>query len=80
MPGIIIRCRDRLKDSGLNETRVITHLSDDEQFPKILDIVLNGAIADTDPAFANSAHHSVPRSPTLSHSPVQQTRRDDAHR
>jgi hypothetical protein len=29
-------------------------LYDDEQFPKILDIVQNGAIADTDPTFVKS--------------------------
>ena len=31
------------------------HHSDDEQFPKILEIVQKGAVADTDPAFIKSA-------------------------
>ncbi len=53
--ALIIHRNSKQKDSGLNEARVITHLSEDEQFPKILDIVQNGAIADTDPTFAKSA-------------------------
>jgi len=38
----------------LNEAIVTAHLYDDDQFPKILDIVQNGAMADTDPTFVKS--------------------------
>ena len=55
LEALIVYHNNKQKDSGLNETRVKTHLSDDEQFPKILYIVQNGAIADTDPAFVKSA-------------------------
>ena len=49
--ALIVHRNNKQKEAGLNETRVTTHLYDDEQFPKILDIVQNGAIADTDPTF-----------------------------
>ena len=56
LDALIAHHNNKQKDSGLNETRVkTTHLSDDEKFPKILDIVQNGAIADTDPTFVKSA-------------------------
>ena len=51
LDALIVHHNNKQKDSGLNETRVMTHLSDDEHFPKILEIVQNGAVADTDPAF-----------------------------
>ncbi len=55
LEALIVHHNNKQKDSGLNETRVKTHLSDDEQFPKILYIVQNGTIADTDPTFVKSA-------------------------
>ena len=55
LEALIVHHNNKQKESGLNETRVTTHLSDDEQFPKILDIVQNGAIADTDPTFVKSS-------------------------
>ena len=54
LDALIVHHNNKQKDSGLNETRVITHLSEDENFPKILEIVQNGAVADTDPAFIKS--------------------------
>ncbi len=45
---------DKQKETGINEARVRTHLADDAAFPKIMDIVQQGAIADTDPAFIKS--------------------------
>ena len=60
LDALIIHHNSKQKDSGLNETRVIEHLSVDAHFPKILDIVQNGAIADTDPAFTKSARTAPP--------------------
>ena len=37
--ALIVHHNNKQKETGLNETRVTTHLFDDEQFPKILDIV-----------------------------------------
>ena len=54
LDALIVHRNNNQKHSGLNETRVQTHLSGDEQLPKILGIVHNGAIADTDPAFVKS--------------------------
>ena len=48
LDALIVHHNNKQKDSGLNETRVITNLSDDEQFPKILDKFQNGEIANTD--------------------------------
>ena len=55
LDALIVDHNNKQNDSGLNESRVQTHLGDEEQFPKILDIVQNEAIADTDPAFVISA-------------------------
>ena len=45
---------DKQKETGMNEYRIRTHLADDVEFPKLLDIVENGAVADTDPAFVRT--------------------------
>jgi hypothetical protein len=45
---------DKQKETGMNEYRIHTYLADDVEFPKLLDIVQNGAVADTDPAFVRT--------------------------
>jgi len=45
---------EKQKETGMNEYRIRTHLADDVEFPKLLDIVQNGAVVDTDPAFVRT--------------------------
>jgi len=51
---LIHHYNNKQKESGLNEDRIRNHLSNDIEFPKIMDIVANGAVAETDPAFVRT--------------------------
>jgi hypothetical protein len=55
--ALITHHKDKQKESGCNEEeRISAYLADDVNYPKIYDIVHNGATADTDPAFAKHEH------------------------
>ena len=69
LAALIVHHNNKQKDSGLNETRVMIHLSNDEHFPKILEIVQNGA-RHRPGLYKIVAHSPIPRSSTPSHSRV----------